>query len=46
VIGSAIGQRDYFVISGAAFFMILSSAFALLIVDLVYPLIDPRVRYQ
>ncbi len=46
LIGSAIGQRDYFVISGAAFFMILSSAFALLIVDLVYPLIDPRVRYQ
>jgi peptide/nickel transport system permease protein len=46
VIGSAISSRDYFVISGAAFFMILSSAFALLIVDLVYPLIDPRVRYQ
>jgi len=46
VVGTAIGQRDYFVISGAAFFMILSSALALLLVDLLYPLIDPRVRYQ
>jgi peptide/nickel transport system permease protein len=46
VVGAAIGQRDYFVISGAAFFMILSSALALLLVDLMYPLIDPRVRYQ
>jgi peptide/nickel transport system permease protein len=46
VVGAAISQRDYFVISGAAFFMILSSALALLLVDLLYPLIDPRVRYQ
>ncbi|MGC9350309.1 MAG: ABC transporter permease [Anaerolineae bacterium] len=46
VIGGAINQRDYFVISGAAFFMILSSATAMLIIDLLYPLIDPRVRYQ
>jgi peptide/nickel transport system permease protein len=46
VIGGAINQRDYFVISGAAFFMILSSAFSLFIVDLLYPLIDPRVRYR
>lgn len=46
VISAAINQRDYFVISGAAFFMILSSALALLIVDFVYPLIDPRVRYR
>ncbi|MBN1875341.1 MAG: ABC transporter permease [Anaerolineae bacterium] len=46
VIGTAISTRDYFVISGAAFFMILSSALAMLAVDLLYPLIDPRVRYQ
>lgn len=46
VVGGAIGQRDYFIISGAAFFMILSSALAMLLVDLLYPLIDPRVRYQ
>ncbi len=46
VIGGAIGTRDYFVISGAAFFMILSSAAAMLVIDLLYPLIDPRVRYQ
>jgi peptide/nickel transport system permease protein len=45
VISGAITSRDYFVISGAAFFMILSSALAMLAVDLLYPLIDPRVRY-
>jgi peptide/nickel transport system permease protein len=45
VISGAINARDYFVISGAAFFMILSSALAMLAVDLLYPLIDPRVRY-
>jgi peptide/nickel transport system permease protein len=46
VVSAAITQRDYFVISGVAFFMILSSAFSMLVVDLLYPLIDPRVRYQ
>jgi peptide/nickel transport system permease protein len=46
VVGAAINSRDYFVISGAAFFMILASALSLLVVDLLYPLIDPRVRYR
>ncbi len=46
VIGGAISQRDYNVINGAAFFMILSSAAAMMVIDLLYPLIDPRVRYQ
>ncbi len=46
IVAGAISSRDYFVISGAAFFMILSSATAMLAVDLLYPLIDPRVRYQ
>jgi peptide/nickel transport system permease protein len=46
VVGAAINSRDYFVISGAAFFMIFASALSLLVVDLIYPLIDPRVRYQ
>ena len=46
IVGGAIAQRDFFVISGAAFFMIFSSALAMLVIDLLYPLIDPRVRYQ
>lgn len=46
IVAGAISSRDYFVISGAAFFMILSSATAMLFVDLLYPLIDPRVGYQ
>lgn len=43
---AAINSKDYFVINGTVFFMVLSALLALLIVDLVYPLIDPRIRYQ
>ena len=41
----AINTRDYFLINGSVFFMILFSATALFLVDLLYPLIDPRIRY-
>jgi peptide/nickel transport system permease protein len=41
----AINTRDYFLINGTVFFMILFSATALFLVDLLYPLIDPRIRY-
>lgn len=43
---AAINSKDYFVINGAVFIMVLAAVTALLIVDLVYPLIDPRIRYQ
>ncbi len=43
---TAIGNRDYFVINGTVFVMILAAAVSLMIVDLIYPLIDPRIRYQ
>ncbi len=42
----AISGFDYFVIYGVVFFIILTLALATLIIDLVYPLLDPRIRYQ
>src|SRR5688572_24290702 len=42
----AIAGKDYFVIQGIVLMLIIALALALLIVDLVYPLIDPRIRYQ
>jgi peptide/nickel transport system permease protein len=42
----AIAVNDYFVIQGIALFIILSIGIVLLILDLLYPLIDPRIRYR
>jgi peptide/nickel transport system permease protein len=42
----AIAGKDYFVIQGIVLMLIVALAVSLLIVDLVYPLIDPRIRYQ
>ena len=41
----AIAGNDYFVIQGIALFVILSIGVVLLALDLIYPLIDPRIRY-
>ncbi len=42
----AIRGKDYFMIQGILLLVILSLAVALLVVDMLYPLIDPRVRYE
>jgi peptide/nickel transport system permease protein len=42
----AIAGNDYFVIQGISLFIILSIGIVLLALDLIYPLIDPRIRYQ
>ena len=42
----AIANNDYFVIQGISLFIILSIGIVLLALDLVYPLIDPRIRYR
>ena len=39
----AIGQKDIFVIQGVVLLLSVAIAAAMLILDLVYPLIDPRV---
>lgn len=42
----AIVGFDYFTIYGVVFFIIVTISIATLILDLVYPLLDPRIRYQ
>lgn len=40
----SVQQADYFVIYGIVFMVILSIAAATLLIDLIYPLLDPRIR--
>lgn len=42
----AIVSNDYTLIQGIVFILILATASAVLLIDLVYPLIDPRISYQ
>lgn len=37
---------DYTLIQGVAFFLIVATSLAVLILDLAYPLLDPRITYQ
>src|ERR1700737_4011922 len=41
-----IVTNDYSLIQGIVFILILTTATAVLIIDLIYPLIDPRISYQ
>ena len=43
---AAIAGKDYFVIQGIVLMLILASAGALFTIDLIYPLLDPRIRYH
>ncbi len=42
----AVQHLDYFVIYGIVFILICTIAIAMLIMDLIYPLLDPRVRHE
>jgi peptide/nickel transport system permease protein len=42
----AINASDYFVIYGVVFTTVLAITLAMLLVDLTYPLLDPRVSYK
>lgn len=46
VLYNALKTADYFVIQGVVMFVIVAVALATLIVDLIYPVLDPRIRYQ
>lgn len=46
VLFRAVTAFDYFTIYGVVFFIIVGVAFATLVLDLTYPLLDPRIRYQ
>ena len=41
-----ITSNDYTVIQGVVFILIVATATAALIIDLIYPLLDPRITYQ
>ena len=41
-----IVTNDYALIQGIVFILILTTATAVLLIDLIYPLIDPRISYQ
>jgi len=43
---NALRASDYFLVQGIAFFLVLTVAVAVLALDLVYPLLDPRIRRQ
>jgi peptide/nickel transport system permease protein len=44
-LNGAIQASDYPVIQGITFFLVLSVATAILIIDLIYPKLDPRITY-
>lgn len=46
VIFSAIRQQDFAVIQGTSFFLIVMTALAVFIIDMIYPLIDPRISHE
>ena len=46
LIFTAIREQDFNLIQGTSFILIVSSALAVLIIDLSYPLIDPRISLE
>ena len=46
VLFNAIRGSDYFLVQGIVFILIVSIGLATLILDLIYPLLDPRITYQ
>jgi peptide/nickel transport system permease protein len=46
VLFNAIRQADWFLIQGVVFALIVTIGLATLILDLVYPILDPRITYR
>ena len=46
VLATAIRGFDWFVIQGIVFMVIMTVAFTMLLIDLFYPLLDPRINYR
>jgi peptide/nickel transport system permease protein len=45
-LGTAISQFDYFLIYGIVTIIVMSIAFVTFLMDLIYPLLDPRISYR
>jgi peptide/nickel transport system permease protein len=46
VLYRAITSFDFFMIYGVVFFVVLTVGLATLMLDLIYPFLDPRIRYS
>tara|TARA_Y100000294_G_C8547303_1_gene333720 strand:+ start:120 stop:1121 length:1002 start_codon:yes stop_codon:yes gene_type:complete len=46
ILFSAIAGKDYFVIQGIVYVLIITLSLSLFIIDLLYPVIDPRIKYS
>lgn len=45
-LGAAIAAFDYYTMYGIIFFLVVGIALATFVVDIMYPLLDPRISYQ
>lgn len=46
LLARSIRQLDYFMIYGIVFIIVVAIAVAMFIMDMVYPLLDPRITYE
>jgi peptide/nickel transport system permease protein len=46
LLARAIGQLDYFMIYGIVLIIVVCIAVAMFIMDMIYPLLDPRITYE
>ncbi|MBX3013253.1 MAG: ABC transporter permease [Caldilineaceae bacterium] len=46
VLRNAIQGFDWFVLQGVVFMVIITVAFTMLVIDLIYPWLDPRISYR
>lgn len=45
-LGTAIGNFDFFLLYGIVIIMVMSIAFVTFLMDMIYPLLDPRISYM
>jgi peptide/nickel transport system permease protein len=45
-LGAAISNFDYFLLYGIVIIMVMSIAGAMFVMDMIYPLLDPRISYR
>jgi peptide/nickel transport system permease protein len=46
LLARSIAQLDYFTIYGIVFILIVAIGIAMFIMDMIYPLLDPRINYE
>lgn len=46
LLATAIRQLDYFMIYGIVFILTVAIGIAMFIIDMIYPLLDPRIAYE